>query len=209
MAAQIRDPIQRCIDYVNQEASASRRIQWTNRQLRDPGSCALLISYTVPEAEAHMVQIRHVDFFGFQRKFLSCHIGLSDGIRLQIYDEDKSRWLEVTYGRGDILLVRGHKFHRGTNHSDPDPKIRSFIYIEDEEYHQELLSRRFAEKGAVFSAGLKDLDGWYKREYKLENDSRATSQKEAREAAKSGRTRKLEALAKRSKQPQDDSTESP
>ena len=122
-------------------------------------------------------------------------MGISDNIRLQIYDEDSGRWLEVTYGRGDILLVRGHKFHRGTNHSEPDTKIRSFLYIDDEDYEQELLRRPFATKGAVFSAGIKDLDGWYNRQAKLEKKDITINQKEGRAAKKAGRARKLEALA--------------
>ena len=101
----------------------------------------------------------------------------------------------VTYGRGDILLVRGHKFHRGTNHSEPDTKIRSFLYIDDEDYEQELLRRPFATKGAVFSAGIKDLDVWYKRQAKLEREDVTLSQIEARAAKKAGQSRKVEALA--------------
>ena len=195
IASHIKEPIQTCVDYLNEVNNANPHLAWDDRILRNPDSTTLMFTIPVPPEEQHMVQIRHVDFFGFQRRCISCHVGISDNIRLQIYDEDTSRWLEVTYGRGDILLVRGHKFHRGTNHSEPDTKIRCFIYIEDEAYQQELLTHPFATKGAVFSAGIKDLDAWYKKEAKLEKESTAITQQEKRMAKKAGRARKLQALA--------------
>jgi hypothetical protein len=141
-----------------------------------------------------MVQIRHIDFFGYQRKCLSCHVGISNGIRLQIYDQNTSQWLEITYGRGDILLVRGHKFHRGTNHSEPTPKIRLFLYIEDEDYAQQLRDKGLAEKGAVFSAGIKNLDAWYKREAKLEAQSIGAAAKETKDSKKASKHKKMQGL---------------
>jgi hypothetical protein len=199
MAAHIRSPIERCIHHLNEVNSANPRLEWANRQLRDPETAVLIFSFPVPADEAHMVQFRHLDFIGGQRKCVSCHIGLSDGIRLQIYDEYNSRWLEITYGRGDILLVRGDKFHRGTNYAGPDVKIRSFLYIEDEAYAQELMESHHADKGAVFCSGLKDINAWYKRQAKVDQRHKTTSSKEAikskKAKAKAALAKKAEALA--------------
>ena len=199
MAAYIRSPIERCIHRLNEVNSANPRLEWNNRQLRDPGTSVLIFSFPVPAEEVHMVQFRHLDFIGGQRKCISCHIGLSDGIRLQIYDEYTYRWLEITYGRGDILLVRGDKFHRGTNYAGPDTKIRSFLYIEDEAYAQELRESRHADKGAVFCAGIKDINGWYKRQAKVDRENRAASSMEVVQSkkakVKAALAKKAEALA--------------
>ena len=203
----IRYPIERCIGHMNADLRSNPRLQWTDRQLRDPNTCTLLFTHPVPEEEQHMVQIRHIDFFGCQRKCLSCHVGISNGIRLQIYDQHTSQWLEITYGRGDILLVRGHKFHRGTNHSEPTPKIRLFLYIEDEAYAKELRDRGHAEKGAVFSAGIKNLDAWYKREAKLEAQSIGAAAKETKDSKKASKLKKMEGLRNWWNQPATSTTE--
>ena len=147
-----------------------------------------------------MVQFRHLDFLSGQRKCISCHIGLSDGIRLQIYDEINSRWIEVTYGRGDILLVRGDKFHRGTNYAGPDVKIRSFLYIEDEAYVTQLQASRHVAKGAVFSSGLKDMNAWFKRQSKLEMENVNAAAKETKASKKAARERRTAELVARNKE---------
>jgi hypothetical protein len=172
LATHIRNPIQSCIDHLNDLNSTKVKLKWKSRQLRDPETCTLLFTTPVPEDEVTWAQKRHIDFLGYNKHCLSCHIGISDNIRLHIYDEDTDKWLEVTYGRGDILLVRGHKFHRGTNHSEPVTKIRSFLYIEDEEYAETLFNSKHAKAGAVFSKGLKDLQGFYDKADKVETVNR-------------------------------------
>ena len=200
LAASIRGPIERCMHHLNEVNNANPRLLWNDRQLRDPGTSTLIFSFPVPAEEAHMVQFRHLDFISGQRKCISCHIGLSDGIRLQIYDEINSRWIEVTYGRGDILLVRGDKFHRGTNYAGPDVKIRSFLYIEDEAYVKELQESRHVAKGAVFSSGLKDMDSWYKRQTKLATTSSNDTAKETKASKKAARERRIAELVARNKE---------
>ena len=46
---------------------------------------------------------------------------------IYIFDEAHPHWQEVSYNRGDILLVRGDKFHRGTTGDSPDTKPRPFL----------------------------------------------------------------------------------
>jgi len=164
MATHIRNKISSCIDHLNQRNNKNRRLEWENRQLRDEGTSVLLLTFPVPEGQQNMVQRRHLDFFGYQRKCLSCHIGISNGIRLQIYNEVNEQWREVKYGRGDILLVRGYKFHRGTNHSELQPKIRSFLYIDDANYAARLRTRSRHKEGEVFSLGLQDMDGYFEKQ---------------------------------------------
>lgn len=200
LAAHIRDPIERFIHHLNAVNNKNPRLEWNDRQLRDPGTSTLIFSFPVPADEAHMVQFRHLDFISGKRKCISCHVGLSDGIRLQIYDEVESRWIEVTYGRGDILLVRGDKFHRGTNYAGPDVKIRSFLYIEDEAYAKELRESRHADKGAVFSSGLKDLDSWYKRQTKLATKNINDAAKETKASKKAARDKRRAELVARNKE---------
>jgi hypothetical protein len=199
MASHIRSPIERGIHHLNEVNNSNPRLAWNNLYLRDPGTSTLLFSFPVPANEAHMVQFRHLDFISGKRNCISCHIGISDGIRLQIYDEYSSKWLEVTYGKGDILLVRGDKFHRGTNYPGPDTKIRSFLYIEDEAYAKELEDSHHSDKGAVFCAGLKDINTWYKRQGKLEKENKATWSKEVVQSkkakSKAALAKKAEALA--------------
>ena len=200
LAASIRRPIESCIHHLNEANNANPRLIWNDRQLRDPGTSTLIFSFPVPADEVHMVQFRHLDFLSGQRKCISCHIGLSDGIRLQIYDEINSRWIEVTYGRGDILLVRGDKFHRGTNYAGPDVKIRSFLYIEDEAYVTQLQASRHVAKGAVFSSGLKDMNAWFKRQSKLDTENINEAAKETKASKKAARERRIVELVARNKE---------
>lgn len=198
MATFIRDKISSCIHFLNKRNRDNSRLEWEDRQLRDDDTSVLLLTFPVPKEQQEMVQRRHLDFFGYQRKCLSCHVGISNDIRLQIYDEAEEKWREVTYGRGDILLVRGYKFHRGTNHSEPQPKIRSFVYIDDANYASQLRTRSRHKEGEVFSAGLEDMDGYFEKQrlvdIKAKNSSGKAALKARRTSIKAATRIKVEAM---------------
>ena len=108
-------------------------------------------------------------------KCIECHIGRSDGTKHYIFDEVHPHWHEVSYNRGDILLVRGDKFHRGTTGDNPDTKPRPFLYTMDETLAQALRASDHADNGAVFCDGLQDICAWQKRQATLEADIFAES----------------------------------
>jgi hypothetical protein len=108
-------------------------------------------------------------------KCIECHIGRSNGTKHYIFDEAHPHWHEVSYDRGDILLVRGDKFHRGTTGASPDTKPRPFLYTLDEALAQDLRASDHADNGAVFCAGLQDVRTWQKRQATLEADIIAES----------------------------------
>jgi hypothetical protein len=185
MTTHIRDKLDSCLAYMNRIGNENPRLDWTDRYVRQNGYNTLIITHPVPEPQRNQVQLRHIDFWGHQRQCLSCHVGLSDSIRLQIYDENDKKWLEATYGRGDILLVRGYKYHRGTNHVEPkQPKLRAFYYIEDDKYMDLLRTVDPFPDGAVFNAGHADIDGFFEDQYKVDVDERAEQSQQVKAAKK-------------------------
>jgi len=108
-------------------------------------------------------------------KCIEGHIGQANGTKHYIFDEVHPHWHEVSYDRGDILLIRGDKFHRGTIGASPDTKPRPFLYTTDEALAQDLRASDHSDNEAVFCAGFKDIRTWQKRQATLEADIIAES----------------------------------
>ncbi len=123
-------------------------------------------------------------------KCIECHIGRSDGTKHYIFDEVHPHWHEVSYNRGDILLVRGDKFHRGTTGDSPDTKPRPFLYTKDVTLAQALRASDHVDNGAVFCNGFPDIRAWQKRQATLEADIFAESIPGVKASKKAARDKK-------------------
>jgi hypothetical protein len=195
MQTHIRNKLESCLSHLNKICKESSRLEWIDRNIREDGFNTLILTTPVPEADKEMVQRSHMDFYGHQRRCLSCHVGISGDIRLQIYDDLRQKWLETTYGRGDVLLVQGHKLHRGTNHVEPrQPKLRAFYYIEDPVHADLLRVHNPFDDVAVFHVGVEDADQLFEAKRaeetadRLERSNRTRAEKKERlEAAKAKR----------------------
>ena len=133
-------------------------------------------------------------------KCIEGHIGRSNGTKHYIFDEAHPHWHEVSYDRGDILLVRGDKFHRGTTGESPDTKPRPFLYTNDVTLAQELRASDHVDNGAVFCDGFPDIRAWQKRQATLEADIFAESIPGVKASKKAARERRSAELVARNKE---------
>jgi hypothetical protein len=210
----IRAKLESCLAHLNKTCNDDPGLDWTDRNLRDDGYNTLILTTPVPEAERNLVQLSHLDFYGHQRQCLSCHVGISGDIRLQVYDDLHRKWWETTYSRGDVLLVQGHKLHRGTNHVEPPlPKLRAFYYIEDSVHADLLRAHNPFDDGAVFHVGAKDPNDLYDEKYAEEQAARLEQvniiRAAKRERLEAHKAKRKEALRRRWSTPDSSSLPSP